>query len=304
MKDSILVDIVMVAYNQEKYIGKAIESVIMQETDYSYKLIIGDDCSTDATYEICNEYALKYPEKVVLLKNSINLGLLKNYLRCFQECTGTYVAILEGDDYWTDPLKIQKQVELLDMNENIGLVHTNYKILNESTNEIYSLPPKVLKKTLQFQGYIFPNMIKQNFICSITVLFRRSILSQIDFIPFINNNCNTMDAIVWLQCALLYKVAIIQDQTAVYRVSPNSISNNTKFEKIEEFSKTKFFIKNYYLSKHKVNGYNITILKKSQNVFLLFKAIKAKNYDNIIKYATKVSITGLFYCIKEWKVYN
>jgi glycosyltransferase involved in cell wall biosynthesis len=304
MKNFLTVNIVMVTYNQEKYIGKAIESVLMQKTNHSFNLIIGEDCSTDNTNEICKEYASKYPNRIMLLANSKNLGLVKNYLSCFQQCTGKYIAVLEGDDYWTDPLKLQKQVELMERDESIGLVHTNYKILNEHTERISSLPKKVFEQTLQFQGDIFAKLIKQNFICAVTVMFRRNILDHINFNPFVENSCNTIDLIIYLQCAMINNVAFLQDQTAVYRVSSNSVSNNSNFEKIEKFAETKYFIRKYYLDQIKVAEYNIIILKKSLDVFLLFKAIKTKEYSNIIKYLKRFSLTGLFSCIKEWRIYN
>lgn len=304
MIENLHVNIVMVVFNQQNYVAKAIESVLMQKTNYSFKLIIGEDCSQDNTFQICKEYALKYPNQIALLKNTTNLGLIKNYTSCFQECTGKYVAILEGDDYWTDPFKLQRQIDVMEKNEDIGLVHTNYKILDENLNKISSLSQKVLEKTFQFQGYIYNKLMIQNFICAITVMFRRSIIDHMDFTPFIRNNCVTIDLAILLQCSMSYRIAFIKDEMAVYRVSPNSISNNIKFNKIEKFAETKYFIRKHYLAKQDNTELNIQLLKKSQNVFLLFKAIKTKSIPNIIKYLKAFSFSGLISCIKEWKIYN
>lgn len=121
-----LVDIIMPTYNHEKYIAQAIKSVMMQECSFGYSLKIGEDCSTDGTYEVCKQYANVYADKILLLKISSNLGMAANYKSLFNACSAKYIAILEGDDYWLDMHKLQKQVEILESKPEIGLVHTNY----------------------------------------------------------------------------------------------------------------------------------------------------------------------------------
>lgn len=112
-----MVVVQMVTYNHEKFVAQAIESVMMQKTSFRYKLIIAEDYSTDRTREICIELKNKYPEKIDLFLNSKNLGVTLNALQVHKACIAIgakYVAICEGDDYWTDPLKLQKQVDFLE----------------------------------------------------------------------------------------------------------------------------------------------------------------------------------------------
>src|SRR5690554_1920397 len=119
MKDrleNIMVSVVMPTYNHEEYIRQAIESVLMQETDFIFELIIVEDYSSDDTKKIALEYADKHPKIINVLDSEKNLGITDNYLRAMGEITGKYIAICEGDDYWTDPLKLQKQVDFMERN--------------------------------------------------------------------------------------------------------------------------------------------------------------------------------------------
>lgn len=110
----IAVSICMITYNHEQFIREAIEGVLMQQTDFQFELVIGEDCSNDNTRAICEEYARQYPEKIRLLASEKNLGILPNFIRTLVACQGKYVAVCEGDDFWTDPLKLQKQVDFLE----------------------------------------------------------------------------------------------------------------------------------------------------------------------------------------------
>ena len=106
----LLVSVFVVTYNQEKYIRQCLDSILMQQVDFDYEVVIGEDHGTDGTRAICEEYAVKYPQ-VRLLPFTKNLGVAGNWKRVLSECRGKYVAMCEGDDYWTDSLKLQKQVD-------------------------------------------------------------------------------------------------------------------------------------------------------------------------------------------------
>ena len=103
----------IICYNQRKFIYKAIEGALNQKVSYPYEVVIGDDCSTDGTLEICREYKRKYPGKIRLIERAQNHGINFNWRDTIQYCQGEFVGLCEGDDYWIDPLKIQKQVEFL-----------------------------------------------------------------------------------------------------------------------------------------------------------------------------------------------
>lgn len=170
--ESICVSIFMLTYNQEKLISQAIEGVLMQKTNFRYELVIGEDSSTDQTAKICKEYAARYPEKIKLLLNNENIGIGANYIKTYQECTGKYVAICDGDDYWIDPLKLQKQVDFLEKNSDYRIVYTNN--YNLFSSGVVTEPNNYDRPQTTF----FEDLIQGNYIASVTVLFKREPLTE------------------------------------------------------------------------------------------------------------------------------
>ncbi|WP_162495536.1 glycosyltransferase [Confluentibacter flavum] len=131
MDDKLLAVVWMLAYNHEDYIEQAVESVMVQNTTFNYKLIIGEDYSTDTTRSICKRLQDKYPDNIDLILNETNLGHEKNGQNIYNLCLASkakYIAMLEGDDYWTDPLKLQKQIDFLEENSEYSMSFTRFKV--------------------------------------------------------------------------------------------------------------------------------------------------------------------------------
>ncbi|SFN33009.1 glycosyltransferase [Salegentibacter flavus] len=168
----ITVSIFMLTYNQENFIAQAIEGVLMQKTSFVYQLVIGEDCSTDKTREICKEYATKFPEKIKLLLNEKNIGLGANYVKTYAECTGKYLAICDGDDYWIDPLKLQKQVDFLEKNPDYKIIYTNNYSLFPSGKKT---GPKDDDRPLTT---VFMDLVTGNYIASVSSLFKNVPLTK------------------------------------------------------------------------------------------------------------------------------
>lgn len=118
--------IICVTYNQAKYIRRAIGSFLTQKTDFSFEIILADDCSTDGTNTICAEYAAKYPDLVHYLPSEKNVGGIENERRAIEAAKGKYIAVCEGDDYWIDKQKLQKQVEFMDAHPDYSVTWTKY----------------------------------------------------------------------------------------------------------------------------------------------------------------------------------
>ena len=112
-----IVSICMITYNHQQFVSEAIESTLNQETDYSFELVIGEDYSADDTRKICEEFQKKYPDKIILLNSDRNYGIGKNFFRTLSACKGKYIAICEGDDFWHDATKIQKQISFMEENQ-------------------------------------------------------------------------------------------------------------------------------------------------------------------------------------------
>lgn len=121
------VSVLMITYNHEKYIAQAIESALMQELDAPYEIVIGEDCSIDNTLAICENFARQYPNKIRLLHRETNLGMMNNFVATLNACKGEYIALLEGDDYWTVADKLACQVEFLEL-------HKDYSICSHNVN--------------------------------------------------------------------------------------------------------------------------------------------------------------------------
>lgn len=112
--DDIIVSVCLTAYNHGKYIAQALDSILMQEVGFKYEIVVGEDCSPDNTREILLDYKAKYPDKLKLLLHEKNMGGKKNVMTTLKNCSGKYIAMLDGDDYWIDPKKLQIQIDLME----------------------------------------------------------------------------------------------------------------------------------------------------------------------------------------------
>ena len=133
MSDEIKVSINCTTYNQEMYIAEAIESFLMQKTTFSYEILIHDDASTDNTREIIKKYEEKYPDIIKPIyqsENKYSKGVKVGYEYNFKRARGKYIALCEGDDYWTDPYKLQKQVDYMEANPDCTLCMHSVDLIN------------------------------------------------------------------------------------------------------------------------------------------------------------------------------
>lgn len=131
----LLVSVNCITYNHEKYIGDTIEGFLMQKTNFDFEILIGEDCSTDNTRSICEKYAKKAPGKIRLITSDSNVGARKNSERLLEHSRGKYIALCEGDDFWTDPYKLQKQVDYMENHPECSLCFHAAKVVNEKGKE-------------------------------------------------------------------------------------------------------------------------------------------------------------------------
>ncbi len=132
------ISVLMITYGHENYIKKAIESVLNQKCDFELELIIADDCSPDNTGRIVKEIIEKHPKSkwIKYYRHEVNLGAQKNFFWCLNQAKSKYIALCEGDDYWTDPLKLLTQVSFLEANEEVSITCHNVEILDCRSNEV------------------------------------------------------------------------------------------------------------------------------------------------------------------------
>jgi glycosyltransferase involved in cell wall biosynthesis len=136
----IMVSILCITYNHEKFIAEAIRSFLIQKTNFKFEIIIGDDCSTDKTQSIIKFYSETYPGRIKLIASPTNLGTHKNLINCISHCKGKYIALCEGDDYWTKEYKLQKQVDFLESNADFVICCHYHKVINSSNKTLYVHP--------------------------------------------------------------------------------------------------------------------------------------------------------------------
>lgn len=218
-----LVSVCMLAYKVAPYIGKSIEGVLRQVTPFSVELVIGEDCSPDATRDICAEYAARYPGQINLLPSTVNLGIAGNAARTLGQCRGKYIAICDGDDIWADPLKLQQQVDFLEQNPDYGAVYTDVETISEHGDTIED-PEHALIREQYAGGDIFFKLLTGNFVNNSTAVFRRRFLDdhEIDC----DRDYYTHDHLLWLHIAAQSKIGFIDAKTTLYRKHSGGVTQS------------------------------------------------------------------------------
>lgn len=174
------VSVALVTYNHERFISQAIESVLMQETAFDYELVIGEDWSTDRTREIVVDFQKRFPERIRLLPRDRNVGAHENFAQTLAACTAEYIALLDGDDYWTTPHKLQKQVEFLDSHAECSLCFHPVTWFYESAEDIATASPKHGSKWPQVCRELSSaeDILREIFIQTASVMLRQEILGE------------------------------------------------------------------------------------------------------------------------------
>lgn len=220
-RDEIVVSVCMITYNHEKYISEAIKGVLMQKTNFSIEFIISEDCSTDNTRKIVVEYANKYPEKIRPILPEKNLGMMKNFFETMQAASGKYIAICEGDDYWIDPLKLQKQVDFLEENPDCSICfHASKHVQAKNPEKYYIYHPTNMPMDNKYEikhailgggGFMATNSM---------VFLQKYILKRPEWIE----HAPVGDIPLMLLLATNGKIGYIDDVMSVYRLMSSSTS--------------------------------------------------------------------------------
>lgn len=173
--NTVLISVCLITYGHEKYIRKALESILDQESDYKIEVIVSNDSSPDSTDEIVNAIIHENRSKHTIryYNQKSNVGMMQNFLFALEQCRGKYIALLEGDDYWTDKLKLQKQIEMLERNESISLCfhRTDDLLLNGKVIISNNTFHETRIRELQMD-----DIAKGNFIHTPSVVFRSKFL--------------------------------------------------------------------------------------------------------------------------------
>jgi glycosyltransferase involved in cell wall biosynthesis len=230
------ISVCTVTYNHASYIAQAIESVLMQRrSGLEIEMIIGEDVSTDDTRSIVADYAQRYPEVIKPIFHEKNVGPGYNSLACLNACTGEFIAALEGDDYWTDPNKLQKQVDFLKAHPDYTLCFHNVRIEKEGVigNTLYNSSDQATTTTAI-------DLAIRNYISTVSCVYRR-VLTEIPawfaVVPAGDFSLNMMHA-------RHGKIGYLSDIMAVYREHAQSSwqSKSSFYKKINWFKTLAFII--------------------------------------------------------------
>src|SRR5205823_4249963 len=205
------VSVLVTTYNHERYIAQALDSVLMQETDFDYEIVILEDCSTDATREIILAYQKRHPDNIRLRLAAKNQCSNKPFAEEFQAARRPYLAMLDGDDYWTSPKKLQKQVEFLGAHPECALCFHNALRIYEGENRAPILHTIAGQKRIS----AIEDIWEHNFIAGCTPMVRKDAL---DTFPEWYHNLLWGDWPLYILCALHGKIGYIDEILGVYRI--------------------------------------------------------------------------------------
>jgi glycosyltransferase involved in cell wall biosynthesis len=188
MIEEIVVSVCMITYNQEKYISQAIISALNQNASFKYEIVIGEDCSTDNTRNILLSFKEQFPDKINLILNDVNIGAVKNLAQTIKACKGRYIAILEGDDYWTCVDKIQIQADFLSKNLNYSTCFHATQLVDVSGSIKTVLPIEKFRKPT---SKLIDLIEHDSFMATCSIMFRARLYEYFPDIFFVlRNGCD------------------------------------------------------------------------------------------------------------------
>ncbi len=169
------VSVCVITYNHGKFIKDALDSILMQKTDFDFEITIGDDYSTDNTREILLTYARRYPNKINLLLHPKKIGIMENFIQTFIKCQGKYIAMLEGDDFWISPYKLQLQANFLDKNPDYAITFHKVYIYDDKLKKKISVLPG---NNYSRNTYYLRDILLGNFIPTCSVMLRNKLFGN------------------------------------------------------------------------------------------------------------------------------
>ena len=250
-----MISVVVVTYNQAATIGRALDSILMQQCHIPFEIVIGEDCSTDDTRTVCQTYANQHPDIIRLFCNERNKGIVDNYFDCLLACRGTYIADCAGDDFWTDPQKLEKEVTIMENHPDVTMVITNWQYYNEQTRE--TAPSRQQQHAPVTPGHHLLRSIitQQNMsvfhLC--TALYRANVFRKAyeeDTDLFRNKTYVSEDMQIAFTMARHGNIAYLPDVTLNYSLGRGSVSNVTDSMKAFRFVRRSTELICYLAQKH------------------------------------------------------
>lgn len=240
-----MITVSVLTYNQEKYLSQAIESILMQKCDEPFEILIGDDCSTDGTGKIADEYQAHYPNIIRVIRPEKNMGAAQNSIRVIENARGEIISVCDGDDYWLREDVLQKQLEIFRSMPDVGMVCAKAKRYLHEKGEY--------EGTLGYAGAEdLMTMLRENRdVAAPTIAFRTKLLKQCmaecDWYTHNNVLFDTIEA-YWF--AYNSRIKFIDEELAAYRILPHSVGHTISPEKAAEYERRYFSVKWHFILTH------------------------------------------------------
>lgn len=283
VENVLFASVVVITYNQERCLAKTLDSLLAQSCEYGYEIIVSDDCSKDSTRAVIDEYASRY-SCIKPVFNEKNLGLVGNYISAISHCSGKYIAMCDGDDLWNDASKLQKQLDILENDDSIGLVYTDVVIDSVATNERY------IRRCANPQKDLFTQLLKGNFITISTACFRADLLKYVDFDAFLKNGFIMQDYPMWLSICHYTKFHRIAEPMVTYLIDHPIVNSEEVSLHACSFDENSTKIRLFYLRQHP----EATTLKQedildAHYVIGYHSGLNTKNRNLTLQYVEKIN---------------
>lgn len=273
------VSIVSITYNQEKFVGEAIESFLVQQTEFEIEIIISDDASSDSTQEIIRDYKKRFPAIIKTNLRKKNVGVEENFYSALKEARGEFIALCEGDDYWTDPSKLQRQVDFFEGNRGYSLCFHPVRVFFENNEKKDYIFPSFT------DGFTVPRLLKSNFIQTNSVMYRRQ-----DY-RGIKKNILPADHYMHLFHAQYGKIGFINRVMSDYRRHPGGVWWSAYDDK------TKFWEK--YMDKH-MELYRELLVMYGENI--AYREIIISKVKEVVDQIVSLNNTTSIEILKQFKI--
>jgi glycosyltransferase involved in cell wall biosynthesis len=302
-----LVSVKMITYNHAPFIAQAIEGVIQQKTIFPFELIIGEDCSTDGTREIVLKYQKKYPDIIQVITSENNVGVVKNSYRTRKACRGKYVAFCEGDDYWHNTDKLQKQVDYLENNPKCGLVYSSYNVYHPGSQE-------KIDDFINYNNWEIPELpgiydfLEGKFelglsILTCTVMVRRNLYEKIiEADPFLHQSGHFLmgDTQLWAEMSTMADLHYVPESLATHVITDESATRSKDLKK-----KLRFRISVTELMIYLCNKYNHpTAVRNEYEATWSNLSLRLAFYSRDGELADEVRRRKKTFTWKEWVRYH
>lgn len=236
-----MLSVFVVTYDHELFIAQTLDSILMQKTKFDFDIIIGEDCSKDKTASILKKYESDFPKKIKVKYQKQNIGTIANVVDTLSRCNGKYIALCEGDDYWTDPLKLQKQVDFLEANPEYVLC-CHKAVIYDEVNKEFDKAGNIQYEDIDYSSL---ELMKGERMFTATMCFRNIIEEFPQEIHLSKNG----DVFLTALLGEFGKGKFLKDiNSAVYRKHLGGVNSSLpQIRKIENFIQTRMNMYNYFL---------------------------------------------------------